>query len=296
MSIQKGYADLHVHTTMSDGIWTPAEVVRMAKDAGLKAVGIADHDTVDGLVPAFTAAADYGVEIVPGIEINTDYRERGIHILGYYFDLDNNTLAAQLARIRQARRERVADMVQKLQSAGIRISDEQVLRLAGPGTVGRPHVARALIALGLASSVQDAFNRFLLRGRPGYVERYKITPAEAICIIRQSRGIPVLAHPGSAGLDEIIPELISCGLLGLEVYHPEHNVTAARRYACLARAYGLLITGGSDAHGPDYRCPTQVGSYRIPYEYVPALQKKKKEIEAGPPFLPPLPVGEEYFT
>jgi len=277
------YADLHVHTTASDGVWTPAEVVRMAGAADLKAIGIADHDTVDGLTAAVAATAKNEVEIVPGVEINTDYRGRGIHILGYYFDPDSSVLTAKLAQLRQARRERIEKIVLLLQDAGIRISREHVMRLAGSGTVGRPHVARALIELGLASSVKDAFSRFLVQGRPGYVERYKITPAEAVSVIRQSRGIPVLAHPGSAGMDELIPELLPHGLLGIEVFHPEHDAAATRRYARLAREYGLLITGGSDAHGPDYRSPTTVGTYRVPYSYVEAMRDKKAEIDRAAP-------------
>ncbi|MGI5838317.1 MAG: PHP domain-containing protein [bacterium] len=282
MRTKVDYADLHVHTTFSDGVWTPEEVVRMGREAGLKAVGIADHDTMEGLERADAAGMEQEIVIVPGIEINTDYQQKSVHILGYYCNRESDVLHSQLNRLRQARQGRAAKIVEKLRAAGVSISYERVLRLAGAGTVGRPHVARAIIELGLATSIQDAFAKYLVPGRPGYVERYKITPAQATAVIRQSGGIPVLAHPGAAGMDELIPALLPHGLLGIEVYHPEHDAAATRHYARLAQEMGLLVTGGSDAHGPDYRSPTRVGSYRVPYDYVEAILDKKREIGNSP--------------
>ncbi len=273
-----GYADLHIHTTASDGLLTPAEAVRLAENLQLSVIAITDHDTIDGVAPALAAARK--VAVIPGIEVNTDYGDKGIHILGYYLDVESPILTNRLAELKAARLDRISRMVAKLQANGQAIDLPLVLRFAGSGTVGRPHVARALISRGYATTLPDAFSRYLVVGRPGYVERYKITPAEAVELVRESHGIPVLAHPGSANQDELVPELIRHGLRGIEVYHPDHDGGQVRHYEALAARYGLLRTGGSDAHGPDYQHPTSIGNVKIPVHLVDALHQAREQGDA----------------
>lgn len=244
-------ADLHVHTTASDGTCTPSEVVKMAHDLRLGAIGICDHDTIGGLAEGLSAGADMGVMVVPGIEINTDYGKSEMHILGYFIDTESPALNAALSRIRSARLERGQRMVSQLKNVGINISMDRVNELANGATIGRPHVARALVEAGYSQSVNSAFSKYLVRGMPGYVERYKLSPAEAIGIIVNAGGTPVIAHPGNSRRDELIPELVNAGLKGLEVYHPDHSPYQTEHYKGLAEKYGLLATGGSDYHGPN---------------------------------------------
>lgn len=272
MGDARGRADLHSHTTASDGSLTPAELVAEALRVGLGAVGICDHDSVDGVDPARSAAAGTGLLVVPGVEINTTYDSLEVHVLGYYIRPADPDLAELLARLRHERQNRVRRIVQRLEQAGFPVRLERVLELSGEGAVGRPHVARALVEAGYAASEGEAFANLLVPGKPGYVERYKVTPREAVQAILAAGGVPVLAHPGLVGRDELISDLAVAGLMGLEVYHTDHSPEQSHRYLALARRHGLLVTGGSDYHGPGHGHLSGLGHVTVPMETVARLQ------------------------
>jgi len=243
--------DLHVHTTASDGLSSPEEVIAMAVKRGLAGLAITDHDTIDGIEPARKFIEDTGISIdfIPGIELNTDYGEAEVHILGYFIDYDDLKLIDRLNYIRQERYHRAEKMVAKLQALGCNIRLEQVQQLAQGDLIGRPHIARALCLKGYALSEPEAFGKYIARGRPGYVPRYKFSPYEAIGLIKQSGGIAILAHPGLIRDAVIINEIIGMGIEGIEVYYPEHGSEQEFAFKRLATEKNLLISGGSDYHG-----------------------------------------------
>jgi predicted metal-dependent phosphoesterase TrpH len=267
--------DLHVHTTASDGTLTPCQVIDEAIRAGLKGLAITDHDTVVGLTPAqqYVEQNNLQLEFIPGIELNTEAGDEEIHILGYFIDPDNAGLNQHLQDIRKARFNRTLQMVKRLQDAGMVISFEQVQTLAQGESMGRPHVARALIQNGYVSSITEAFDKYIGRGRPGYIPRYKFLPAEAIELINNAGGIPVLAHPGLIKAREKIIEIIRLGIKGLEVYYPEHSLEQQSHLIKLAEHYDLLITGGSDYHGPgSEESRASIGASTISFELLQQIK------------------------
>ncbi len=285
--------DLHTHSTASDGLYTPAELARLAHEVGLDLIALTDHDSTDGLAPAQAAGAPLGLTVIPGIEINTSLVEtRGeAHILGYFVDPANAGLQANLRLLRDARERRGERMVEKLRANGYMITWERVRELAG-GAVGRPHVARALMEAGYATSVSDAFDRYLNWGAPGYVPRYRISPNDAIRMIRAAGGVPTLAHPAyTMYLDErVLPTLVSQGLLGLECYYGQYDEVIVNRLLALADRFGLVATGGSDYHGPNIH-PTPLGARYVPPSTVDKLRAASEIVRARPaePFNLPTP-------
>lgn len=269
--------DLHVHTIASDGGDAPEEIVRKALDIGLEAVAITDHDTISGIAPAVNAARGTGLEVVPGIEINTDYREREVHILGYFIENSNPQFLEGVDRLARGRVKRITAMVQKLRDMGLQLTPEEVFAVAGPDVVGRLHVAQVLVNRNIVSSIGEAFEKYIGRGRPGYVPRTRFSPVEAVQLIRAGGGVPVLAHPGTIGNDEIIGLLIPYGLRGIEVYHPEHTGAQVRHYLYTARKLGLIATGGSDYHRPGYRA--DLGEVCVPREVVRRLQEVARSLQ-----------------
>ncbi|HEY3297416.1 MAG TPA: PHP domain-containing protein [Armatimonadota bacterium] len=266
-------ADLHVHTTASDGRLTPEAVVIEAASVGLAGIAITDHDTIHGIRPAMEAGLQTGVTVVPGVEINTDYGKDEIHMLGYYIDMDSPSLNAHLETLRSARLERGAEMVKKLNALGLKLSMERVLKIAGKASIGRPHIARAIVEAGYAGGMNGAFGKYLVRGAPGYVPRLKLSAVEAIHIILEAGGVAVMAHPGNSKHDELIPELVSAGMQGIEAAHTDHSSAQRRHYLKLARKYGLLATGGSDYHGPDMMKMAAVGHVQVDMDVVTALRE-----------------------
>lgn len=240
--------DLHVHSTASDGVYTATEIVNMADQLGLAGLALTDHDTVDGLEEFLQAGQAVGMDVLPGIEINTDYGEREVHILGYGINYQDQALIAALAEIKQARLGRGLKMVEKLESLGLPIAWEEVTTLAAGGVVGRPHIAMAMINHGYVQTVSGAFTYYLSRGKPAYVPRYKLTPAQAVDIIQKAGGCAVLAHPGLIK-DETLTKEVARMVNGIEVYYPEHSQKETEMWEQYALAQGLLITGGSDFHG-----------------------------------------------
>jgi Predicted metal-dependent phosphoesterases (PHP family) len=213
-------ADLHVHTTASDGSDAPESVVSKAAALGLAAVAIADHDTLEGIGEAMQAGIRYGVEVLPAVELGTQLGDKEIHMLGYLVDTDNRELLDHLSLFRRYRLQRAVRMVERLRRMGIDLKYERVLEIAGSGSVGRPHIARALLEAGVVASMGQAFEKYIGAGKPAFEPRHKCSPSQAVRIIRKSGGVAVFAHPGLAGCDQIIPSLAEEGLQGLEVYHP----------------------------------------------------------------------------
>ncbi|MHB8066390.1 MAG: PHP domain-containing protein [Desulfobaccales bacterium] len=275
------FIDLHAHSTASDGSFRPAEVVRLAKDAGLQAVALTDHDTTDGLAEAVAAGQELGVEVIPGVEISAQFTDDSMHILGYFIDFKSGKLAERLAVLKQARKERNPKIVAKLNALGVAITMEQVERLSGGGQVGRPHIARALLESGYVKSMQQAFDIYLKNGGKAYVEKYRFPPAEAMDMIREAGGVPVLAHPFTLGLGsafalkEVLLDLKAQGLAGVEIFYAEHTPEQEALYLKLAQELGLLATGGSDFHG-DNKPDTGLGKIRsrnrLTYDLVVALK------------------------
>ncbi|MDE2060291.1 MAG: PHP domain-containing protein [candidate division NC10 bacterium] len=242
--------DLHTHTTTSDGVLSPQQLVRFAKNCNISVLAITDHDTLEG-IPAAMAEAERvgGLQVVAGVEITAHVEDLEVHILGHFIDPDDYRLTEFLASSRNDRIERVHRMIEKLWALGLPLDINEVLSLAAGPSVGRPHVAQAMIRRGYVASLKDAFDRYLTSGKPGYVERSRIPAPMAIRAIKEAGGVASLAHPGEYGRDEIIPFLVQHGLNGLEVFHPEHNSESLFRYERMCVEYGLLAVGGSDYHG-----------------------------------------------
>jgi len=243
--------DLHIHTCASDGTDTPFMVVDKAKIAGLRAIAITDHDTVEGVVPALRAARQLSLEVLPGIELSTEEKNKEVHILGYLINLKHKEFLAQLELFQQERKKRLVKIVDKLRTLGFPVTAAKVEAAAKGKSVGRPHVARALMEIKAVKSVSEAFEKYLEPGRPAYVPRFKYTPVAAIRLIRLAQGVPVMAHPGLTGLDELIPDLVKEGLQGLEAVYPGYSPQMVAHYCNLCRTYKLIPTGGSDYHGPE---------------------------------------------
>lgn len=265
-----GFVDLHTHTTASDGVHPPAENVRMAKAAGLSGIAITDHDTVAGVAEALAEGKRQGIVVVPGVEVSTVEKGIDIHILGYYIDIRNPLLLERLQGLRRTRDIRNEMMIKRLGELGIDITMEDVLRLAAANksadeTVGRPHIAEALVRRGVVSTVSEAFDRYLGKNGAAYVNPPRIRPQEAIRWIREAGGKAVLAHPGIYGDDELVKDIVRSGVDGVEAYHSDHAPEQERLYAELAAAQGLIITAGSDFHGlrGDEALHGEIGNRRI---------------------------------
>lgn len=275
-------ADLHSHTTASDGVQKPSVNVKLAKEAGLKAVGITDHDTVAGIEEAFRAGREIGIEVVPGIEISTSSGGQDIHMLGYYINHRDESFLEKLRELRDVRERRNEMMLDKLAELGISITMEE-LKARKKGemkerNIGRPHIAEILIERGIVGSLEEAFELFLGREGKAYVNPERISPEEAVGMIIAAGGAPVLAHPGLYRQDELIPQLVRAGLKGIEVYHPDHSEEDEARYLATAERFGLIVTAGSDFHGERNGrvFHGKLGSKTVPYETVEQLREAAK--------------------
>ncbi|MBI4981653.1 MAG: PHP domain-containing protein [Candidatus Omnitrophica bacterium] len=271
------FADLHLHTIFSDGTYTPEQLAVKAKNKGLSAISVVDHDIVSGIPSCITAGKECGVEVIPGLELSAEYNGSEVHILGYLVDYNNGELIEKLEFLRKNRVERIYRIVEKLKEAGVALDPESVFSIARGGTVGRLHVARAMVKDGLIGSTYEAFQKYLGDKRSAFVLGFKFSPRQAVELIKNSGGIPVLAHPYSLNNDELIPEFVEAGVMGLEVYYPEHSQSTVNFYLELARKYNLLVTGGSDCHG-EAKPHEMIGSIKIAYELVEKLKQAKARL------------------
>lgn len=274
------YADLHIHTKFSDGTFSPERIVRQAHQLGLSCIAITDHDTVCAIEPARREAESLGIELIPGVELAAEVDDYEIHILGYFIDWQAGWFGKKLEQICDVRRRRALAIIEKLRAFGISLDSDEVMREAALGSVGRLHVARIMERGGFVHSIQEAFNKYIGNGRPCYVKKFRLTPAEAINMIYRLKGLAVLAHPYTIGNDELIPGFVRLGLRGIEVYYPEHNKSTTGHYRDLAEKYGLLVTGGSDCHGLG-KDRVLMGEVKIPYDLVEALKKEAEALKSG---------------
>jgi len=261
--------DMHVHTNASDGILSPREAVQWAVRLGLRGIAITDHDTVGGIKEGLQTAQKYkDFLFIPGIEFSTFYKDIEVHVLGYFINYQNEKLLAISERIRNARLERTTKMIEKLNQLGIDIHASEVFSAFQDAmSIGRPHIARILIEKNYAQSIEEAFHKFLGKGKPAYVERFKLSVEEAINLIRDARGISVLAHPGLIDGHIDIEEIIDLGIQGIEVYHSKHSYEESEFYLDMAYKRNLLITGGSDYHDEESDA-LRIGSTGVPYDFV----------------------------
>lgn len=273
--------DLHVHSTASDGTYSPTEVVDEAIARGLLGIALTDHDTLDGLTIAeqYIISNQLSLEFIPGIEMNTELNENEVHILGYYVDPNHSSVNQRLLEIREQRQQRAQKMIARLEDLGVKISYEDVQKLAGSDLIARPHIARAMIAAGYVSSVKEAFDQFIGKDKPAYVSRYKFTPDEAINLVKQMGGVAVLAHPGLIRNQSLIAAVIDMGIDGLEVYYPEHTQEQTTHFMELAVKNNLLVTGGSDFHGSNItESRSQLGAAGINSKLMSKIKANKNII------------------
>lgn len=246
-----------------------------AEQKALSAIAICDHDTTDGIEPCIKIGDEKGIEIISGIELTVEKPDAEIHILGYLIDWKLGWLQEKLKAIQEGRIDRIYKMLEKLEREGVKIEASDVFSIAGMGSVGRLHLARAILASGAAKSFREVFEKYLGFGRPCYVPNINFEPKEAIEMVIKAGGVPVIAHPGIMRKDEYIKELAGYGLKGIEVYHTDHNNSTTRHYEELAKELGLLMTGGSDCHGAG-KGRVLIGTVRVPYDVVEKLKEAAK--------------------
>ena len=261
-----GKVDLHIHTTVSDGRFSPQQIVQKAAGLGLNTIAITDHDNTDGVDPAIKAARGFPqLRVIPGVEISTQAPGSEVHLLGYFIDCSNPKLSSALEELRSSRLGRAQAMISKLNELNVNIDWQQVKNIAGESTVGRPHIAQAMLEKGYIDSFSDAFDGYIEQGGPAYVERNKITPAQAVLLVLEAGGLPVLAHPFTVNQPEkLIADLKKKGLAGIEVYYNDYPGEKRNALARLAEKYGLISTGGSDYHGIDESAETMLGAAGVP--------------------------------
>ena len=273
------YIDFHTHCTASDGTATPEGLVAAACAVGLSAIALTDHDTLGGIPEAREAGHRLGLEVVAGVELSVQLPDRELHLLGLHLDrLD--IMEEQLVLFRDTRRWRAERIIEKLNALGVPVTVDAVLAEAGAGAIGRPHIARAIIAGRWVRDSREAFDRFLGHGRPAYVEKHHLTVRDAIALVHRSGGIAVLAHPGVDGRRERLEPLVADGLDGVEVRHPSHSAEDIARLQALSDFFGLVPSGGSDWHGASSG-PRTIGNMRVPYEWMERQRARAQLRRAG---------------
>ena len=270
------FADLHLHTKFSDGTFTPEELVERAHQLGFSAIALTDHDTVEGCARAAAACAAVQMDFIPGAELTSEHAGVEVHILGYFLQTQHAALLERIAVFQSVRQQRIHGMCEALQKLGVPLQAESVFALANCNSPGRPHVARALVKEGLIGSLDEAFERFLKKGRPAWVPKTKMSALEAVELIHGAGGLAVMAHPGLNRSDEIIPALVEAGLDGIECFHTKHSTVMSERYLVIADKYNLLVTGGSDCHGFSKKQPL-IGTVKLPYEHVERMLAAHKQ-------------------
>lgn len=274
-------ADLHVHSSVSDGRYSPAEIIRKAVASGLKVIALTDHDTIDGIDEALSAARAFpDLIFIPGVEVSTDTSNGQVHVLGYFIEYTNQGFRDSLEKMRNSRLERAVKMVEKLDELGCNIKWERVREIAGEGSIGRPHIAQALLEKGYIANFKEAFSKYIGHDCPAYVEREKLTPAEAVQLVLAANGLPVLAHPLTvAEMETTIRELKANGLVGIETYYGEYSPKEVNILLDIAVKYDLIPTGGTDYHGINNADEKNIGGVEIPEHYVRELINRARKRE-----------------
>jgi 3',5'-nucleoside bisphosphate phosphatase len=271
------FSDLHIHSRYSDGSLWPEEIIKIANVKGIKCISITDHDTVDSQSIIETIPKHFDLEVVSGLELSTEYMDREIHILGYYIDYKNPILICELEKIRESRKNRAKDIISKLNHLNIDVNFDEIA--VNNSCIGRPHIAKALVSKGYVKNTKEAFQQFLIKDKPAYVERFKISYKDALKLICDCGGVPVLAHPGEIykglHIDSIIKEFKVYGLKGLEVFHPAHSVSQINTFYNISKKYSLVITGGSDCHGIKYQNEFLLGTCGLSEELTNKFLKLK---------------------
>ncbi len=280
-------ADLHIHSTYSDGSLTPTELIEKAVGRGLEVLALTDHDCTDGIAEALEAAQKHPpLLFIPGVELSTDLPQEEVHVLGYFLDWQNPRFQGRLARLRHSRLERGQKMLTKLKGLGVEVSWQRVKEIAGDGAVGRPHIALAMLEAGHISSLEEAFERYLARNSPAYVEREKITPTEAVQLITAASGLPVLAHPRDLQhLEPLLLKLKEAGLIGIEVYYQDYDQQTIERLLAVAHQHDLVPLGGSDFHGIGGAHERDLGDIPLPFQPVEQLiaLARQRQPQRAPP-------------
>lgn len=271
------FTDLHLHTNFSDGTYSPEQLVAEGQRFGLVALALTDHDTVEGCTRMAAACAEARIEFVPATEITAEISGIEVHLLGYFLDVEHPALLSRMELFQKGRQERIREIVARLRRLQVPLEEQDVFALANCKSPGRPHVARALIQRRVCASLDEAFERFLKKNRPGWVPRERISARDALALIHDAGGLAVVAHPGLARTEEALPNLVAAGIDGIECFHSRHSPSASEYYVGLAEQHGLLVTGGSDCHGMNKGKPL-IGSIQLPYEY---LRLMKERLPAG---------------
>jgi len=271
------WADMHIHTTKSDGSNTVEQVFEYAKNEGISAIAVTDHDTVAAGVEGRVLEKKFGIEFVTGVELSAIYENREVHIIGLYVNPESKNFQERLAYFQKRRAERAEKIVKKLREQGLKIQYEELYEITeNMNNAGRLHIAKLLLKKNFALSIKDAFNKYLAEGRPAYVEKAKLTVAEAVELIKEAKGISILAHPVLLDRDEMIETWGKEGLNGLEAFHPDHSYEDMSRYLDIANRFNLLVSGGSDCHGSG-KDHTRIGKIKLPYQYYEQLKKFQTE-------------------
>jgi predicted metal-dependent phosphoesterase TrpH len=268
------FADLHLHTFFSDGTFSPEELAGHGARLGFAAMALTDHDSVEGCARMMVACAAAGIEFIPGTELTAEIDDTELHLLGYFLDAHNEKLLTEISKFQIVRQNRIHEMVAAINKLGVPLTAETVFALANCKSPGRPHVARALVKAGLVANLDEAFERFLKKGRPAWVPKAKMSALEGMELIHQAGGLAVMAHPGLNRTDEIIPALVEAGMDGIECFHTKHSTATSERYLQIAEKYNLLVTGGSDCHGFSKNKPL-IGTVKLPYEYVEKMKETR---------------------
>ncbi|MBI4811530.1 MAG: PHP domain-containing protein [Ignavibacteriales bacterium] len=269
-----GKADLHLHTTFSDGVYSPAEIIKKAKDTGLRIVSVTDHDSVSGIEEAIASGKENNIEVIAGMELSASFDDMEVHILGYFMDYKNKNLVASLSGFQEERLKRAKKIVGKLNQMNIPLTIDSVLDHVNGDSVGRPHIANALVDEGHAESYHEAFQRYIGDGRPAYEQKWNFSPEDTVRLIAQAGGLSFLAHPGRSVNEELIFRLIKAGLDGIEVIHPSHGHDLVYYYRGIVSEYCLLESGGSDFHGGERGDDEALGQYSIPISTVEMMRRR----------------------
>jgi predicted metal-dependent phosphoesterase TrpH len=267
------FADLHLHTSFSDGTYSPEELTGHAARCGFACVALTDHDTVEGCARMATACQAANIEFFPASELTAEYRGTELHIIGYGIDIQHPKLLSEMQRYQDVRQNRIKEMVQRLNRLNVPLQESTVTSIANCKSPGRPHVARALIQINVCKSLDEAFERFLKKGRPAWVPKFKVSADGAIALIHEAGGLAIFAHPGLVHHDSLIPDLVDAGLDGIECYHTKHPTTTVEHYLQIAEEHDLLVTGGSDCHGMNKGQPL-IGTIKLPYQHVEQLKAR----------------------